>query len=127
MTSMVELRRELHARPELAFTEIETAARVIAELSGAADRVMAGAEVCDVSGVPGLPGPLELERARTRALEAGVSRDLVETLGHGATGVVVIIGGSQPGPTVGIRFDMDALAVLEHDGREHLPAREGFL
>jgi aminobenzoyl-glutamate utilization protein A len=126
MTSMVQLRRHLHARPELAFTEVETAARVINELSGVVDELLVGEAVCDISGVPGLPGPDELEGVRTRALSEGVSPQLVETLGHACTGVVATIRGSRKGPTVGIRFDMDALAVPEHEGPEHLPAREGF-
>ena len=45
MTALVALRRALHARPELAFTEIETAARVVAELAPLADSVEAGAAV----------------------------------------------------------------------------------
>src|SRR5260221_7969125 len=36
--------------------------------------------------------------------------------GVGKTGVVAVIEGSRPGPTIGIRADMDALPILEQTG-----------
>lgn len=126
MTDLVALRRALHARPELAFTEIETAAKVVTELTGRADSIQAGTAVCDLDCVAGLPDPDQLEASRRRALASGVPQELVRTLGEGATGVVVTVRGRRPGPTIGIRFDMDAIAVGESTSPAHAPTRGAF-
>ncbi len=126
MMSPTEIRRAIHRRPELGFTEIETSAFVMRELAGVADHLAHGRQVCDVRGLAGLPTEAELGQARARAVRAGVPGDLVDELGHGATGVVATIAGSAPGPTVGLRLDMDGLPLHEHPGRDHLPSREGF-
>src|SRR2546422_5470371 len=74
---LVELRRQLHQHPELAFEEHETAKAVTAFL-----------------------GKLGI-KFRT---------------GVGKTGVVAVIEGAKPGPTIGIRADMDALPIHEETG-----------
>jgi amidohydrolase len=74
---LIEIRRDLHAHPELAFQEVRTAGVVAAELA----RI----------GIP----------YRT---------------GIGGTGVVGTIIGGQPGPTLAIRADMDALPIHEQTG-----------
>lgn len=111
--SLVEIRRRVHREPEIGFTEIQTAALVVTELSEVVDALELGADVCDVIGLPALPSDEELAAARDRASAAGVRDDLVVALGHGASGVVATVHGSSPGPTVAIRFDMDALPVTE--------------
>ncbi len=123
---LIQLRRDLHRRPELGFTEIETAARVITELTGVADDVRYGSDVLDTAAAPSLPADAELAEARERARTAGVRADLVEALGYGATGVVATVAGDRPGPVLALRFDMDALPVTEDDSDAHLPVREGF-
>jgi aminobenzoyl-glutamate utilization protein A len=127
MTSrLVDLRHTLHARPELGFTEIETAATVVQLLGPVADSVALGREVGQQTSTAGVPGPDELARARRRALEHGIPDDLVERLGQGHTGVVVTIKGTRPGPVTALRFDLDALPLQEARTAEHRPYREGF-
>lgn len=123
---LIRLRRDLHRRPELGFTEIETAARVIAELTGVADELRYGSDVLDPTAAQGPPTEEALAGARDRASRAGVAPDLVQALDHGATGVVATVAGNRPGPVIGLRFDMDALPVTEDDSADHLPTREGF-
>jgi amidohydrolase len=77
MDNLIALRREIHAHPELAFEERETAQRVQAFLTA--------------RGIP---------------FRANV----------GGTGIVAILDGGQPGPTVAIRADMDALPMGEPEG-----------
>jgi amidohydrolase len=75
--SLVALRRDLHAHPELAFEETRTAGIVAAELARLA---------------------------------------IPHRTGVGGTGVVGVIEGGRPGPTLAIRADMDALPIAEETG-----------
>lgn len=77
MDDVIALRRGIHAHPELAFEEHETAKRVQEFLS------------------------------RLR---------IDYRSGVGGTGVVALLEGAQPGPTVAIRADMDALPMSEPEG-----------
>ncbi|MET0682786.1 MAG: M20 family metallopeptidase [Casimicrobiaceae bacterium] len=74
---IIALRRKIHAHPELAFEEQETAARV--------------QEFLTRLGIP---------------YRAGV----------GKTGIVALLPGGKPGPTIAIRADMDALPINEPAG-----------
>jgi len=86
---IVDLRRTLHRRPELAFEEHETAA-LVAETLGA----LSGVEV------------------RT---------------GVATTGVVATIEGGQPGPTLALRADMDALPIREQNTFDFASTRDGVM
>lgn len=74
---LIEMRRDIHRHPELAFEEVRTAGIVAAELArlGIAHRT-----------------------------------------GVGRTGVVGVIEGGRPGPTLALRADMDALPIHEETG-----------
>jgi amidohydrolase len=74
---LVEIRRDLHAHPELAFEETRTASIVAAELA-----------------------------------RLGITH----RTGVGRTGVLGVIEGGRPGPTLAIRADMDALPIQEETG-----------
>jgi amidohydrolase len=47
--------------------------------------------------------------------------------GVAKTGVVALLEGKQPGPTLLVRFDMDALPVLEETGQEYASLRPGVM
>ena len=83
---LVELRRDIHAHPELAFEETRTAGIVAAELArlGIAHRT-----------------------------------------GIGRTGVLGVIEGGRPGPTLAIRADMDALPIHEETGQAFASTHAG--
>ena len=74
---LIEMRRDLHRHPELAFEEVRTAGIVAAELARL--------------GIP-------------------------HRTGVGKTGVVGVIEGGRPGPTLALRADMDALPIHEETG-----------
>ncbi|MDL9937008.1 amidohydrolase [Gordonia sp. ABSL1-1] len=83
-----QIRRDLHAHPELAFAETRTA-QVVAD----------------------------------RLTELGVET----TMGIGGTGVVGVITGATPGPTIGLRADMDALPIDELPDRPHRSRTAGVM
>src|SRR5919206_2756451 len=80
MPDLVELRRDFHQHPELAFQEHRTAEIVAARL-----------------------------RAAGLAVQEGVGR----------TGVVRLLEGGRPGPTLVVRADMDALPLTERADRPY--------
>jgi amidohydrolase len=49
------------------------------------------------------------------------------TKGIGKTGVVGLLEGSQPGPTLLLRFDMDALPIVEETGAEYASQNPGVM
>jgi amidohydrolase len=49
------------------------------------------------------------------------------TKGIGKTGVVALLEGSKPGPTLLIRFDMDALPITEETGAEYASQNKGVM
>lgn len=49
------------------------------------------------------------------------------TKGVGKTGVVGLLEGSRPGPTILLRFDMDALPIVEETGAEYASANQGVM
>ncbi len=49
------------------------------------------------------------------------------TKGIGKTGVVGLLEGSQPGPTLLLRFDMDALPIAEETGAEYASQNQGVM
>jgi aminobenzoyl-glutamate utilization protein A len=126
VTDIVGVRRDLHAHPELGFTEIRTAARVEMALRALGWTVRSGSEVFVATGLPGLPALPVLESAAKRALAEGVPAELVTRLAGGHTAVIADLAGNRPGPRVALRFDLDALPITETDGADHRPSRHGF-
>jgi amidohydrolase len=49
------------------------------------------------------------------------------TKGVGKTGVVALLEGAKPGPTLLLRFDMDALPILEETGAEYMSQSPGVM
>ena len=49
------------------------------------------------------------------------------TKGVGKTGVVALMEGTKPGPTLLIRFDMDALPIIEDTGAEYASQNQGVM
>jgi amidohydrolase len=89
MPWVIEIRRDIHAHPELSNREERTAAKVAEELK-----------------------KIGLEDFKT-----GVAHH----------GVVALIRGKQPGPTVALRADMDALPVVEDTGLSFTSQNPGVM
>jgi amidohydrolase len=70
---------------------------------------------------------LDLPRTQARVLEALDGLPLTVRTGEGLSSVVADLDGDQPGPTVLLRADMDALPVAEDTGLDYASAVEGLM
>ncbi len=72
---------------------------------------------------------LGFREVRTGGIVAGEleALGLEVTKGIGKTGIVALMEGARPGPTVMIRFDMDALPIVEETGAEYASQNHGVM
>jgi aminobenzoyl-glutamate utilization protein A len=123
--ALLDLRRDLHRHPEPAWREFYTTARLVDVLeTRPLDALHVGPEVL-ADDRRGVPTDAELDEWARRAVEAGARADVVDRLSGGHTGLVAVLRHG-PGPTVGLRVDIDALPITESDEPSHRPAAEGF-
>ena len=123
---LVSLRREFHRHPEPAWREFWTTARIVEELEQiGADEIHVGPDALASEERIGVPDEAELGRWLDRARESGARADLLDRMAGGHTGAVAVLDRG-PGPTVGLRVDIDGLPREEATDDDHLPAREGF-
>ncbi|SDE50193.1 amidohydrolase [Sporomusa acidovorans] len=122
----VARRRDFHKHPEAGWTEFRTAAVVADALTQLGYDVFVGDDVINTQAMMGVPTQAELERQAKRALEQGANPEWVAKMSDGKTGVVGVMGFSRPGPTVALRFDMDANDLMEAEDDKHRPYREKF-
>jgi len=123
---LVALRRELHRKPEPAWREFWTTARIVEELEAVGvDERHVGPDAVDPDLRMAVPDDEEIEAWYERALEEGADEAVLERLRGGNTGVVAVLRMGE-GPTVGLRVDIDALPQTESRDAEHVPASEGF-
>lgn len=120
----VALRRRIHRRPELGWTEFETTALAAQELQKAGFSIRVGREALDPDHVLGRSAQLAAA-AQKRALENGAPQPLLERMG-GYTGAIGVLDTGRPGPVLAMRFDLDALPIEETTEEGHPPVRDGF-
>ena len=72
---------------------------------------------------------LGFQETRTAGIVASQLRDLglETTTGVGKTGVVAMLEGEAPGPVVMLRFDMDALPIMEENQVEYVSQNPGVM
>ncbi|QCC53168.1 amidohydrolase (plasmid) [Natronorubrum bangense] len=123
----ISLRRDLHRRPEPAWCEFYTTARLAEELKSQLDldALHVGPDAIAGDHRMAVPDEAELAYWYDRAREAGVDEAVLESLEGGYTGLVAVLERGE-GPTVGLRVDIDGLPVEESDDAAHEPAAEGF-
>lgn len=119
-------RRDFHKYPETAWYEMRTSAIIAKTLTELGYEVLTGRNVCLEEARIGVPSKEELEAHAAQVREQGVPESyLTEEMQQGFTGVIGILR-CGAGPTVGLRFDIDALGLIEEEADSHRPYREGF-
>lgn len=122
---LVACRRDFHKHAETGWYEMRTSSIIARKLTDMGYEVLTGEDVCDRDARMGVPSEEELEKGYQRAIEQGADPEFVERTRGGMTGVIGILRCGE-GPTVAMRFDIDALGVFESDETDHRPAAEGF-
>ena len=123
---LTALRREFHRYPEAGWTEFRTTDRIIEELEKLELPVRYGPEIHVREKMFGLPKDEVMEACLARAVKEGGRKNVIERMRGGYTGCITEICGALPGPTVGIRVDIDCNEVDEASSETHRPFREGF-
>jgi len=122
---IIDYRRDFHKYPESGWTEFRTASIIARKLKDLGYEVKIGREVIDEENRMGLPTDEVLEKKYKRAKSQGADLEFIEAVKDGFTGVVGILDNGE-GPTVAMRFDIDAVEVSESSSPEHIPFKEGF-
>ena len=123
--TLVRDRRDFHRHAESRWTEFRTSALIAQRLTALGYEVLAGPEVCAATSRMGLPTVHDLDAHWERAAAEGAPAEYLDRMKGGFTGVIGILRRGS-GPTVALRFDIDALNIQESDAPDHRPAREGF-
>lgn len=123
---LIKLRRDFHKYPEPGWTEFRTASIVAERLTALGYEVKLGDAVIKEEAMMGVPDASVLLKCRKQAEKQGGSAFYLDQMVGGKTGVVGILNTGKTGPTVALRFDMDANDVVEDEAMSHRPCREGF-
>ena len=87
-------------------------------------QLLLGPEIIELPSVMGRQAAIVPDHQK-RALDQGASEKWMKRM-EGLTGVVGILDTGREGPTVSLRFDIDAVEVTEATESSHRPFREGF-
>ena len=122
---LIAQRRDFHKFAESGWFEMRTSSIIARKLTDLGYEVLVGEQVCNREARMGVPSDEALEKSYQRAVAQGADPEFVEYTRGGMTGVIGILRRGE-GPTVAMRFDIDALGVIESEEQTHRPCREGF-
>ena len=123
---LVRIRRDLHRHPETGWLEMRTTAILAKELRALGYEVYTGRAVCREGARLGLPDEAVLAVHAERVRKQGAPEDeLTAEICAGYTGAIAVLRCGE-GPTLAMRFDIDALPMTECPLDTHRPTREGF-
>ncbi len=119
------IRRDFHKYAEPGWLEIRTSSIIARRLNELGYKVLIGKDVCSASGRMGLVSDEIFEKEYERAVKQGADTSYASEMKNGFTGVIGILNNGE-GPVTALRFDIDALYILEDSTENHRPFREGF-
>ena len=123
---LTALRRDFHRYPETGWLEMRTSAIIAKTLTELGYEVLTGRDVCEESARMGVPSEKTTKAHLERVLTQDTPLDyLTGDMREGFTGVIGILRCGE-GPTLAMRFDIDALGMIECPEDNHRPTREGF-
>lgn len=124
--NLVESRRFYHRIAEPGWMEFKTTINIIQTLKeiGVTD-IKYGKEVHSSKDMLGMP-PKERLEEYAKTINMDTDFDISEIL-QGYTGAVATIDTGNEGPTIGFRFDIDALGIEESHDDDHRPFKEKFV
>lgn len=125
MPKLVAFRRDFHMYAETGWNEYRTASIIAKQLEELGYELLIGPEIIDSDSRMGLPEKNVRQKQYDRALSQGAVVEYAERMADGYAGVVGILSNGE-GPTIALRFDIDALDLTETDDADHLPNKEGF-
>ena len=123
--ALTERRRDFHKYAEAGWFEMRTSSLIARRLTELGYEVLTGEDVCKKEARMGIPSQEALDASYERAIAQGADPEFVKRTKDGMTGVIGILRAGE-GPVVAMRFDIDALGVMERTDDGHFPAREGF-
>lgn len=119
---LINLRREFHVIAETGWLEFQTTIKIIEYLKDYEYDLKYGK--CIHSERIGLPSEEEIKEYGN-SLSFKTDIDISEIL-QGYTGVVATYDTNRPGPTIALRFDIDANGIEEANDGDHEPLLKGF-
>jgi len=123
---LIGIRRDFHKFAESGWYEMRTSSIIARKLTEiGVDEVLVGEQVCKKDARMGVPSVEALDASYARAVEQGGDPEFLPYTKGGMTGVIGVIRCGE-GPTVAMRFDIDALGVIEEQDTSHRPSAEGF-
>ena len=117
---LTKIRRDLHKHAESGWLEMRTTSIIARKLTEMGYEVLLGDKVCKAESRMGVPSAEALEKGYQRAVEQGGDPEFLPYTKGGMTGAIAILDCGE-GPTVALRFDIDALGVIESDEADHRP------
>ena len=122
---LIACRRDLHKHAESGWFEMRTSSLIARKLTDLGYEVLVGEDVCLREARMGVPPEEKLAAHYELAKSWGADEEFLPAARGGMTGVIGILDCGE-GPTVALRFDIDALGVIESEEADHKPAAEGF-
>lgn len=125
LPELTAIRRDFHHYAEPGWLEMRTSSILARRLTELGYEVLTGADVCKGDARMGLPPEETLSAHYEWAKQNGADAEFLPRTAGGFTGVIATLHCGE-GPTVALRFDIDALGVDEAEDASHLPYKEGF-